>query len=1238
MRIGIVTTGLDELQGRTAVLGVSAEERHTVVLDKAVETLGFSWNDEDRSYRYSYIYELKRLDDPSQGFPLDDTIDDMIAQVNPFHREVRPEDCDAIVEIGRYFAFCRADQKAAPDFLKHIGFPAPPSIVPRFGQDDQELDLHVDPLTILAPQFQSMAAVATDRLTYQPGERVAVFALAMKPTEAAESTARLRLESGGQTVPGSEVEVHLTSGLGVAHFPDVPEGSYTATLQWEENTCECKFTVGRYTRSAAEATWVDAPVIKRDAWTGTAKLSLYGVPLPAGTEIRCRLVTDGPPPAESVTLETEDDGLLRVCLPNTHPQCRIIGFAWQDEREHSAQLPLPGAEAWDRELGVRVMTSPHEDSRSAAGVHVSVRLDPACPLSLKSAVGHRITLVATKDLDVAALTTIFPGQAPDTQTFQGIRSGQEVYFDMPSRCGYGFLCVGAMAGDECFEAAAPVFAPTELEIHCEVPERVSAGSRIALEIAVNDHRRTAVAVIVRDARLHSGGGLEAAGAAARLETLEDEWEQKGSQRGIPYPLAGNPPGKFSDHYLSGTFAMRCRRRKKRKPSPPPTTRWSSRMVFSRSFETSSLTSDFLEAAPVPSAPSPDVASSLTAATEADRSSTPSVRRSPDEIDAEPVRERIDTLFADVVQVEGGCRTIEIDVPSRPAGYTVDLLGVDSYHLGWTTHQATFRAQRPVEIHADILPTCVHPSDIGKVTGTFAVVTAGDHFDLSVSRDGEPVPCALADGTPVEDEMSCEPGTATEIVIPMQPGLYQLLASSDGKAHVADAFVHSADRISERVRRLVVLEEGQTFDLGKQDHLFDLRFVGDPDEMYRTCGRAIVNYSHACCEQTASKMLGAWLAYAGGDDDTRFKALGSLRQGIDRLEGMRLTGGFAMYPGQRQPNDYWGKGAYRHLVGMRPLQQFFSGNGGFNGDISGLVDRIGQLADWGAGVYGALPQGPLQSCHDAYLASIDRPGEALDHVRTRWETVEDDDGLCGRVPSGDGAVGTRAETCYAAAVLLSDAEGNQRLRQELIGTLRWIGAQMKGSGRLYSTVDSGALVAFLAAARTHGLMATGIVRLDDGDPVNTAKANGLIKDALPKRVMCVSAQAHMFVDGVFEREIPPSTVTQSISVAFEVAGGRTTETTLGDDVDLYIDAGQYEPGMVAHVVLPPCLACEEGGVRLQMFQRDFEGQSRLRVRCRAIAPTADGPEHGMVVVRNMFVEERIDPLGIQLRVTAGGGKH
>jgi hypothetical protein len=110
--------------------------------------------------------------------------------------------------------------------------------------------------------------------------------------------------------------------------------------------------------------------------------------------------------------------------------------------------------------------------------------------------------------------------------------------------------------------------------------------------------------------------------------------------------------------------------------------------------------------------------------------------------------------------------------------------------------------------------------------------------------------------------------------------------------------------------------------------------------------------------------------------------------------------------------------------------------------------------------------------------------------------------------------------------------------------------------------------------------------------------------------------------------------------------------VGDALDLVISVPQYEPGLLAHIILPDALVRVVGGGQVKRFSLDFCEQNTLRVPLAVISatslPTAkdveqgnlllrwlgvgsknngENVQHWAVIVRNMFKEEQTGNPGL-----------
>ncbi|MDQ7826601.1 MAG: ankyrin repeat domain-containing protein [Candidatus Eremiobacteraeota bacterium] len=1191
----------------------------------------------------------------------------MVARVNPFADAVNPADYNEEIHIGRYFTFCRGSKAADGPFLRHLGFKGSPDIVARFGRNQggsMGLELHLEAFKRQAPHFLPLAVAATDRLVYKAGEKISLFVLCMTATSAASGKAEVRLFSGSEEVPGSHRRVHLRHGLGLAGWEKLPQGHYKASVSWNNNKATCSFTVGEFSRSAAHAEWVDGPRVEHGHWIGTAGLYLYGAPLPRGTEINAEIPRSGLPSLPPLRLATDEESLVRIRIPLDEFGTRVMRISWQDGCEHSAELVLPGDEEVEGTPGVKVMAAPHEESRPAAGVHVSCPGEESQALRLMATGLHKAHLVAQRDLDMVALTAFFPEREPLVQKYHGVREGQELALEMPDRCGYGFLAAGSISGGRWSEQVFPLLKPSELKVSCQVPPFVRAGDTFKLAITSTAAYPVPVAVIVRDIRLHGGGGLEGAGASARIDNITEELRR----------LKGREAGKFSDSYLDGIFVLKDAFTLRKKivkglrvaalvlgiPLAIPLGVAAMPLIFGAIAISSFVSSlnrntggqyipgsggggtirvDLLpcERKKFGFNPLGILAEGGTALCDLMGRSggTPSPHRDRDCSSlggrVETI-ERHDTLVTALIETRNGKAEVVVPVPSAPATYSVELFAVDRACLGWASHRASFHARRETELYTDTIPSFMDPGDCGAVTATLGISSFAAEVALEVLRDGKPVQVTMADGSPVGATVKCGGAMVREVRLPLAPGKYRVSVGNNGGSLREEFVIRPSRTISERARRLVVLREGQNFEMEQGSHIFEVAFVADPEEVFRNCGQAVADYAWMCCEQTSAALTGAVLAYAsGGGGGDRFNALGSINRGISRLESMWRGSGFAMYPLMPFPDFILGNHAYLHLSGVKPLRSVLGLRPPEHRDFYKAMERIDRLASKASRVYGLPSEQDIWSCRNAYHSFSERKEEAIEYVLGRW-SVEEQGGLrYGVVKSSGSMVEVRSETCYAAAVLMACEEQRNERFVELVGTLDWIGSQMREGGRLYSSLDSAALIPLLACARAYGLFGKGHVSLDGGELLTCDRAQKIIAEGFPRKITCFDGQVQILVDMVSEREIPPWAFAFGFPARFERNGQSVREAFLGERLDLVIDAGAYEAGLMTHIVLPPCIAAEEGGARLQVFQRDFEGSSLLRIPCRAVQETGGVPLSGMAVLQNMYDEEKLKAQGLFLAV-------
>ena len=327
----------------------------------------------------------------------------------------------------------------------------------------------------------------------------------------------------------------------------------------------------------------------------------------------------------------------------------------------------------------------------------------------------------------------------------------------------------------------------------------------------------------------------------------------------------------------------------------------------------------------------------------------------------------------------------------------------------------------------------------------------------------------------------------------------------------------------------------------------------------------------------------------------------------------------MYPpeesgGNREPNDYWGKLAARHLGDLSYL-----GASSFHDLDADLRETLKDLQVMGEDALRAyrMPLVPekIESGRDAFqvvLKKGKKQAEALSYARNSLQNQA--------VAAGKGQVLAREEKAYTAATLL--AGGVQADLLTAIKAANDLAKDLDGEGRLYSTVDSAALICLLLGLKAAGIGAAGDARLKlDGSEMPLAEALEKGATGEVRRVEVVQGAALVEITSEivedwnnFRDEIP-------VSVELVRRNRKGQAMRLGDTVDLVVKLRDYVPGHLLHVCLPPSLSSLEGGGEVKKFSLDFTGRTELRVPLRATGFTLPRGEHWAVFVRNGSTRNR-----------------
>jgi hypothetical protein len=574
----------------------------------------------------------------------------------------------------------------------------------------------------------------------------------------------------------------------------------------------------------------------------------------------------------------------------------------------------------------------------------------------------------------------------------------------------------------------------------------------------------------------------------------------------------------------------------------------------------------------------------------------------------------EVLFAGLVTTHGGRASVSVHLGGDFAEYLVEafvIAGVD-----WAPVEARFRAQKEVFVSLDV-PAFVHPLD-GAV-GRVHVGAGSAGARVRVTRDGASVPLSL-DGRALASDASIAGGRC-ELTFVAGPGRWEaVIDDASGARDAAGKDVEIPGKIRRIARTVRFLQPGESVTRGAE--VVGLRVLPGLDKPFRALVDATADYGHACCEQTAAKMLAASAAYAMAEDPwTRSRAESILLAGVRREETMWLRGrGFKMYPeSSPEPNEYWGKLAARHLWSVGLLRSLRGPAAPGHALAKGLSELLTMAADTSRAHGLSWPPSPPRNCEEAYSAICYGPesgwASAIALVKAQAGA-----GVA-RAPGG--AVGMRAESAYAAASLLR--AGGPASRALALTLANTVVGSLGENGRLYSTVDSVAAIALMVELRAAQIVGgAGVVEID-GTRMSAREAIehvGAIGE-----VRAVEGVAAVEVARVVEEDWDRFNAKLALRVALEKNGGPTRRVSALDAVDLVvkIETG-YVPGDLCWVCLPDALSRVIGGGQVKRFSVDFQGKDEVRIPLAATSVTVsrdggEAPAHFAVCVRNMFEEER-----------------
>ncbi|MBI4858863.1 MAG: hypothetical protein HY815_01110 [Candidatus Riflebacteria bacterium] len=1145
-----------------------------------------------------------------------------------------------------------------------------PVTISLLGPDPVELPgASIQPLDVPALR---LATVTSDKALYRQGRDV-VRLLALDPLAPA-SEAVLELRTGGSEFTRHPVRLD-ERGAATAALVDLPTGDYEVRFRGApEEEPGCSFTVADYRLAPLVAGMVERRLEgEPPRLRVTIRLETFGVPVDGA--VRLELTERGRRVSE-VRADARG-GLVEAAFALEGEGPHAVNVQLVDDAARTATVPIVGSRAADRArttfstLGTEVFGSllPSEgahpvrgiyleeagqraspfrleriDTRTArliAGVAVeSVRvvvIDATCPVAPAAAAARARTFdPGTKDdrFDdfrhmadddvLASLRGSGPFEALLTMgrreiSVEAVPAGGTVEIACPGPV--SLLAVGGFADGAPWEGWAAVLAPEELAPRVQVPERCDPGGEIAVEVETGRRCDAAVYLVLKDARLSTVdtpmsrlAGQVKAQVEACGKRLAVGPATTSLAAAIPPPPPEIPRPLMTGMPFGGAIPG----------SAPTMERMTGAYRTGAPLVDDDVTRDSIGHCPAYGSGYAPEGAAVEAGPAAPR--------------AAATTDEPEVLFAGLLTATGGLARAVVRLGPGFADYVAEAFVFAG--LDWAEARTRFRAAKAPFVSLDLSPFC-HAEDT--VVGRVHVGSSeGSSFRVRVARDGVQIPILL-DGRPV---------TATEEIAAGRAELAFLAGPGEYVATVEEVATGAVDRVVKRVdppgrlrrlaRTLCLLEPGERIARESDATIVSLAVLPGLEAPFRALIDATADYGHACCEQTAAKMLAACSMYtlAGDDGDRRARAEAIIIAGVRREASMWLRGrGFKMYPEcVDEPHPYYGPKAARYLRNLALLRsgRGSAGAGGRTGPGAALERAIDEglaMAEDASGAYRLQwPPTDTATCEEAYAVvrfGADGASRERGLARARGHAALVAAGRpldqTASSPYLSGAVAMRAESSFAAAALLRC--GGAADRRAALALANSVVKDLGDEGRLYSTVDSVAAIALMSELRAARIVVgAGAGTVDvDGRRLSITEATELTGGI--RAIAAVEGVAAVEVVRLKEEDWAALASSAPVLVTVEKGGRAMRRFVVGDALDLRVKLERgHKDGDLVWVCLPDALSRVVGGGQVKRFSVDFEGRDEVVVPLAATSATVNrqgetAPQRFAACVRNMFEEER-----------------
>ena len=614
-------------------------------------------------------------------------------------------------------------------------------------------------------------------------------------------------------------------------------------------------------------------------------------------------------------------------------------------------------------------------------------------------------------------------------------------------------------------------------------------------------------------------------------------------------------------------------------------------------------------APAPKSPRMEPTGGAPQALSAPGSTTPPRDEVP--VDDERPRETFpEILFVGVIEVDGEV-TVEVPVGESLAAFQVLAFTL----VDGAPAQRESRVQVDQPARADLdLPLEIADGDVANAV--LRVSTRSGRAVVSLTRDGVAV-AMFNDGVGLGDGASHEVGSGARLTFPVVAGRYraQVQDVQTGERDTVDVSVGTPGVFARLSREIVFLSAGKSLTLDSAQALTMRVLPGLDQPMLQLC-RATVDYDHACCEQTASKIVAAAAMFVmAGSVVDKDAAARAIVAGVERERRMWVRGrGFRMYPELAGISDYYTPTTVEHLWRLRRLADVRDLPASAR---SAVLQALEMADDVGAALRMRFVPESIKNAHDAWAVAARDPSRIKESLEWVGKAIAvDDNGPRSKLNGAiRGSVGLRSLFAYSSAVAMIAKKPTVALRlaQEVLKSL-------DEHGRLYSTLDSVAAIAMMGELSRAGVIG-GTGRADINGTVMTARQGSELGD---------NVESIKVEDGVVvvelvrlkEERLTDQRSTVAVQVGLRGDGDTTAVIQRGRSVELVVALKDgYREGDLVQVSLPPCLVWLHGGGLVKRFTVDFGGRDRVSIPLAVVADPP-GRQSLFVAVRNMFEEERV----------------